>query len=443
MQPRYAAIAAAIIFLMLLPIAVIGAPGDLSVEEAGLGSDVARPRQVNLAPDGALLVSIDVSSQIRRINPQTGAYTAYTNANALVSPIDARADNQDNIWFADWTMKTLGRISANALTTWPLPNAGAPWGTALDDAGRVWVADLAAPYLFRIQPGTNRVCRYALPDAGISEHVVFSGGKLWLGDNANGRILRVTPLTTFDRIQVESWPVPPAGAKSSFPSGLAADGDGNLWWADNGLGTLARLEPSANRMTGFAPPAGTAPLMLTFAGDGLWYTEEGQNTVGLLDPALAAGQATTLTPGSLRTVTPTCLNATPGQFTITASSGNMSWTANNWTIAAAGGGWTVYQMPTGADPYGVVALPDAVWVADLGRHKVARFEYVAPATRTPTATPTGATSTPTATATEMPAETATPTATATATAAATATATATATRTATPSYSVYLPLITR
>ena len=172
------------------------------------------------------------------------------------SPIDPRADSQDNIWFADWTLKKLGQISANVLTTWTLQNAGAPWGVAFDEAGRVWVADSGAPYLFRVEPAANRVCRYALPDAGRSEHVVFSGGKLWLGDNANGRILRVTPLASFDRIQVESWSVPAAGAKTSSPIGLAVDSGGDLWWADNGLGFLARLEPGANLMTSFTPPAG-------------------------------------------------------------------------------------------------------------------------------------------------------------------------------------------
>ena len=86
MQTKHVAIAASLILVVLLPIAVLGAPGDLGVEEAGLGSDIARPRQINLAPDGALLVSIDQSSEIRRVNSQTGAYTAYTHASALVEP---------------------------------------------------------------------------------------------------------------------------------------------------------------------------------------------------------------------------------------------------------------------------------------------------------------------------------------------------------------------
>ena len=167
-------------------------------------------------------------------------------------------------------------------------------------------------------------------------------------------------------------------------------------------------------MTSFTPPAGASPVMLTFAGDGIWYTENGQDTLGFLDPFAASGQTTTLVPGSLRTVTPTCQVVTPGQFTTTAGTGTLSWAANNWSTVASGGGWTVYQMPPGADPYGVAALPGYVWTSDLGRHRVARFPYTSPATRTPTVTPT-ATATPTATTT--------------------------ATSTATPAARVFLPLI--
>ena len=39
MQTKHVAIAASLILVVLLPIAVLGAPGDLAVEEAGLGSD--------------------------------------------------------------------------------------------------------------------------------------------------------------------------------------------------------------------------------------------------------------------------------------------------------------------------------------------------------------------------------------------------------------------
>jgi streptogramin lyase len=414
-----------IALIALLPVAVRGAPGDIGVEEAGLGSPVARPRQINLAPDGTLLVSIDLSSEIRRVDPDTGAYTSYTQSTALVSPIDARADSTGDIWFSDWSKKTLGRISGSGLTTWTLSAAVAPWGTALDDAGRVWVSDYGAPYLYRLEPATNRVCRYTLSDAGISEHVVYSGGKLWLGDNTNGRILRVTPLATLDRIEVESWAIPAAGGKTSYPIGLAVNADGRLWWADHGLGVVARLDPNSNIMTGFTPPAGVSPVMLTFAGDGIWYTEDGQDTVGFLDPYSASGQATTLTSGTPTIRTPTCQTVTPSQFTITATAGSLDWGAANWATLASGNGWTVYQMPlspTRSDPYGIVSLSGHVWTADRGRHLVARFPYTAPATRTPTVTPT-ASATPTVTPTP--------------------TATATPTATSTPAARIFLPVVIR
>ncbi len=425
MRAKHAAFMVGIALVVLLPVAVWSAPGDLGVEEASLDSAVARPRQISLAPDGNLLVGIDQSAEIRRINPATGAYTAYTHESAIVSPVDVRADASGNIWFADWTKKTLGRISGGALTTWALTGAGSPWGVALDDAGRVWVSDLGAANLYRVEPAANRVCRYTLPESGISDHIVHRGGVLWLGDNVNDRILRVTPLTTLDRIQVESWLVPPSGSKTSYPVGLALDGGGNPWWADRDLGFLARLEPEADRMTAFTPPVGSAPVMLAFAGDGIWYTEDGQDTVGFLDPFTAAGQTATLTRGTVSTRTPVCATVTPGSFTITATAGTLAWAAANWPTLSSGSGWTVYQMPTAptrSDPYGILALSGQVWVADRGRHLVARFAYTAPPTRTPTVTPT-ASATPTATATATP--------------------TATPTITPTPAARIFLPLVLR
>jgi prepilin-type processing-associated H-X9-DG protein len=355
--------------------------GPIVMDEASLGAS-SEPHQVNLAPDGRLLVSLDAPGEIWRIDPITGAYTAFRGQSYLdmSSPMDAHGDGAGNIWFADGVNGTLGRIAVdtNSLTLWDLPDAITPRGVAIDTLGQVWVTDESYWNLYRFKPGagaSGQLSCYTLPEYGISPYVLADGSNLWLGD-VTGRILRVSLDGNGGPGTVKAWQI--AGAE---PEGMALDTGGELWWADMGLNRLARLNPLTDQVAGYAPPvAGSNPLVVRPGADGIWYTEgptagqTGVGTLGRLDPAQAAWTAI---PASVGTTSlaenPACPGPASGRAgALVVTSAGLSTAPSIWTGTAEGDGWSVYRAPAGGKPYGLAIVGDNPWMVDQGRRVLAR-----------------------------------------------------------------------
>ena len=86
---------------------------------------------------------------------------------------------------------------------------------------------------------------------------------------------------------------------TAAPRGSAADAAGAIWWATRSR-KLGRLEPATNTVTTFTlPDAGqpnnAIPYMVAVHDGKIWYTAQGDEvgTLGVLDPALATGSAST------------------------------------------------------------------------------------------------------------------------------------------------------
>jgi streptogramin lyase len=358
--------------------------GPIVTDEAGL-SATGTPYQVNLAPDGALLVSIDGTNEIWRIDPNTGAYTIYRAQYPDVTDLsDAHGDAVGNIWFAGWSDGLLGRIAGGSLTRWDLPS-DYPWGIAVDAGGRVWVTDAATGALYRFKPGSGvsgQLTCYFLPSGGVSTYVLAGAGDLWLGDALNGRILRVPLDDAGNPGQAEVWEVP--GAE---PEGMALDAGGRLWWADPGLDRLARLTPGdpasldSDPVTLYAPPvAGSNPLVVQIGGDAVWYTDgstitqSGIGTSGWLDPAAAVGDVISAGAGTASLIeSPACGGAVNGRTAqLAISGGSLSWSTTLWAGVVEGGGWSIHRLPAGGNPYGIALVGGSPWVVDQGRRVLAR-----------------------------------------------------------------------
>ena len=75
----------------------------------------------------------------------------------------------------------------------------------------------------------------------------------------------------------------PRGAR---PHGLLVDATGMVWYTGNGNGTIGRLDPSTGRVTEYRAPSGGDPhsLVMDDKGD-IWFTVQGGGRVGRLDRA--------------------------------------------------------------------------------------------------------------------------------------------------------------
>lgn len=318
--------------------------------------------EVNLDSKGVLWVTDGVAGEIRAVVAASGNYTTYMVGGA---PADARSDGAGSVWWVDTISSTLSRLStATYITTvWQISSTTGLWGTALGEGGVVWASDFSAPNLYKLDPASNQLCVYTLPNSGSGEYLLTDQGRIWVGDNVHGRILRLNG-PTFDW-----WTL----ANGSEPRDLTMDGSGRVWWTDPSLGDVGRLDPVTNSIITYTAPGAVnvVPQMLTLLDGKLWYTQQYPSRLVKLDPAVASGITATVTTGQKPTI-PTCSTLAPqASGTIPHVSGLASadWSVYHTLVDSAG--WSIYDLPVNAVPYGIAATQQ-IWLVDQGRQVLAK-----------------------------------------------------------------------
>jgi len=431
-------LAALLIILILLTTAASVWAENLPVAEQPLTS---RGIAYGIKSDafGNLFITDWKLGEVWRVNPSTGAYTLFSSVG---STLDAQPDPAGDIWLTSFWYPYLNRINTTAnpitITTWDL-SAWDPTrtyklsGLAYDEKGRVWFSEWGeisdTQLLYRFDPLTKQLCGYTLPGGNHSWYLLYQAPYLWLGDWVQALILRFNTSTQ----EVTYWS---AGNKAE-PRGLALDTDGNLWWADMGVGKIGKLNPSTNTLEVFSLPDAGLPNYARACSvaihEGLvWYTAQGDEigTIGSLNPAVASGTSTTAKRNSL-TATETCRtlsSSTTSPVSVTIGAWPEPWPMRTWLdVSPSGSGeWIVYEAPGAEMPYGISIESNRLWVTDQMYNKLIRALIP---NQEPSATPTNS---PTNTLTNTPTNTQTKTNTPTNTNTLTNTPTNTPTSTNTP-----------
>jgi streptogramin lyase len=363
------------VFVAWIALLALASPTARSAEPEGLEaqetplSQTGWAYELNLDSQGTLWVSDYVAGEIRSFDATSGAFIAYQVGGG---PSDARGDGARSVWWADFNSNRLSRLSTTTLevTIWEIPASSSLYSTAIDGDGDVWVSESNLSFIYKLDPDANQLCTYTLPDLGVTDYLYVKGKQLWFGDTVNARIVRLQD-GAFD------WWNLPAG---SYPRDLELDGNGQVWWTDATQGYLGRLDSSTTTITTFTPLAGGTPLMLALSGDKVWISLEKPGGLGVLDPAVAAGETSPVTTGN-QAATPTCRELQPlPAYTVTAATGQVRWTGQTYVTALDTEGWVMYQMPNGAIPWGIGAA-DGVWLVDQGRRVLARLSLSAPSAR--------------------------------------------------------------
>jgi trimeric autotransporter adhesin len=239
-----------------------------------------------------------------------------TGTSALLAyPIGVALDKSGNAYIADWGDNEVrklgigGRITtiAGSGTTCSAPpkcgDGGAatraalsfPDGVAVDQSGNVYIADTLDNEVRKVAPG-GRITRFAgngtpcasPPDCGDGAAAtaaqlsspfgvaVDKQGNVYIGDAGDNEIREVTPAGTISRIAGTGEPCPkPPGcgdgatatsAQLNFPAGVAVDGAGNVYVADDGDNEVRRFSPGGaiTRIAGTGAVCASAPA----CGDG-------------------------------------------------------------------------------------------------------------------------------------------------------------------------------
>lgn len=178
-------------------------------------------------------------------------------------------------------------VSVTLKASAPPPGEPPPPG----EVGPGQITTVAGGYLGDGNPATQ--ASLSIPQ-GVS---VDAAGNLYIADASNNRIRRVDPsgvITTVAGGGAVGWPTlgdggPATSATLSSPSGVFADGAGNLYIADSGYGRIRKVDASGNITTvaggnygalgdgGLATDASLNPRGVVADGAGNLYIADSQN----------------------------------------------------------------------------------------------------------------------------------------------------------------------
>ena len=242
---------------------------------------------------------------------QITEFTAPSSGEGIVAGPDG------NLWFTEWGVSKIGRITtAGVATDFPIPTPDSePTAITKGPDGNLWFAEQVGNNIGRITTAGN-ITEFPIPTPDSYPEGITAGpdGNLWFTDTGSNRIGRITPAGT-----ITEFPIP---TNFTSPWEITAGPDGNLWFAEAAGNKIGRITP-AGTVTEFPlPTAGSLPLGITAGPDGnVWFTEAVGNRIGRITPA-----------------------------------------------------GTITEFPTGNYPYGITAGPDGnLWFAEQGGDKIGRI----------------------------------------------------------------------
>lgn len=229
------------------------------------------------------------SGRIWQLDIATGNYTVHriSGANLITQTVLAP---DDSLWYLDPFgsdgKSTVGRYNPadNSSTRFAIPEEGVPSGLAIDLKGNIWVLVVQANKVVKLEPASGQFSSYAIPTDSSSPVGIAadSQGNLWFAEAA-GNIGKIDPVTgniTEYAPRSASQSLDEPTAVFPEPNGFyvyVAEHNGKTITAFNSVLGTFREYPSANQD---GLPFGMA--MDSYGN--LWFAEHQIDRVGVLDP---------------------------------------------------------------------------------------------------------------------------------------------------------------
>ena len=234
------------------------------------------PREIAVAPDGAVYVADTGNGRVQRRDPGSGAWTTLTAG--LASPAGVAATSAA-VYVADTGANRILRVTGAASSPLPAPPGGlsAPTGLAAA-AGAVYVADTAANRVLRFNEGAGTWDVLGTEGTGAGQFIAPHGLALDAGattlvvaDTGNDRLQRITlsgtPRPALARLTVATAGTG-TGTVSSAPDGVWCPTDCRQGYSP---GAVVRLEARAASGSTFAgwsgACAGSGPCEVPMGAD--------------------------------------------------------------------------------------------------------------------------------------------------------------------------------
>jgi uncharacterized protein (TIGR03437 family) len=230
-----------------------GPNGPICPPDGGLAANAPLSNLLGVAADGAgNLFLVDSLSGLRKAAPDGTITTVGNGPRDGISRVTI--DSSGNLYVTDDMGVRIRKISqdgtistvAGGLNT--LGSDGTGGGLAVDGAGNLFIADTYNNRIRRVSP--NGVIETVAAVAEPFSVATDSAGNLFIADTYNNHILKVPPdgnVTTIAGNGSYGYTGdggPATSAAFSGPTGVAVDGAGNIYVADNGNNAVRVVRPA-------------------------------------------------------------------------------------------------------------------------------------------------------------------------------------------------------
>jgi virginiamycin B lyase len=222
---------------------------------------------------------------------------------------------------------------------------------------------------YAVAPGARpdyagKVSEWPVPTPEFArDPAIAPDGSIYIAVMQGNKIAQFDPRTHAFR----EWDLP-AGAR---PHGLLVDRQGVVWYTGNGNGTIGRLDPATGKVTAYKTPSGSGgphTLVITDDGATIWFTMQSGDKVGRLDT---------------KTRTIQDYASAGGPYGIALDRSGNVWFCRMaderlGRIDAKSGAMTEMAVPTGSRPRRMATAPDgSIWVTYYGSNKLGQLDPTA------------------------------------------------------------------
>jgi serine/threonine-protein kinase len=265
------------------------------------------------------------------------------------------AAGSEKIWVLSEPEGTLTRIDAETDRIMAAPiDLGKGVAAVAVGGGSVWVTDARSGELLRIDDETARVTQ-RIKIGGHPGPIAYGGGRVWVADTEGVGITAVN--TKGGRVVRRDL------APHTAPLRLAS-GAGGLWVSVAEHGTVRRIDMSSFAV-GKPIPAGRRPTGITVADGLVWVADTRGGSVTRVDPALQAVSGAPIPVGEH----PGGIDAGTSAFWVTTSGADAVRRLSLPSGEPDGG-----PIAVGPEPGAIAVGTTAVWVVNDGDGSVTRIE---------------------------------------------------------------------
>ena len=257
-------------------------------------------------------------------------------------------DGHGNVWVGEMFANRLARLDSHtgAVTTWEPPNGkNGLMSTAIDAHGNIWFVEQGANYIGRFDPVQHTFRIFPLGAVndrllGPQDIQFDTMGRLWFTVPVGGRIGRLDPTTGV----IQMWPVPaPRTGIAPAPFSLTVTRDEQIWFGYITGGVVGRLDPATGKVTLY-PLADPQAEIFSMAHDThgrIWFSEIIPGRLGMVDSA--TGRVTELP-------VPTVAGHLAALYELIVAQNGDVWFVNNGAnalvrYASKNASYTFFQLP--------------------------------------------------------------------------------------------------